>query len=262
MDRLFLRFSLACLVLLSLLWARPACASWSVDGDGCDPSARSNAYTPAQKRHTRERVWSTCKAIGGSDRYCSFWLAVVLRESWNGVASAVHTLGEDADGRPEYGLGPMGLSVRWHGGRWPGDDEDPAWCSPEASFLVGHAIALGAVEKFKVDDAVELQAIFGGGRNFVVCRETGAPSWWQHVPGLHWIYRLMPPKRECRANPTLRTVRSICSRMDRCRDKIARDDLGDASGLVERRGHRYIVTSRGKAWALARARRSAAAQGS
>lgn len=196
-------------------------------GDHCDPEARANSWSPDQKLETRSRVRHACELVGGSELYCDFWDAVVVRESWGGVASAVHVKGRDSDGVPEYGLGPMGLSVRWHARKLPGADPDPAFCSPEASFMVGHAIAVRAVEVYGADDAVEIQAIFGGGRGSYSCARVGAPVWWRHVPGLSWLLEIVGGRTECQATPQYRHVRSICDRMDTCRSKIKREDLGE-----------------------------------
>lgn len=127
MDRLFLRLTAIILFCLAALWGRTACAEWLVEGDGCDPEARAGSWSVAEKMETRERVWAACKSTGASDLYCRFWDAVIVRESWGGIASAVCTKGRDADGRGEYGVGPLCLSLRWHSDKWPGDDEDPAF---------------------------------------------------------------------------------------------------------------------------------------
>lgn len=108
----------------------------------------------------RTRLRAACEAVGGSPLYCAYVDAVGLRESsWRrGVR---HDNGADADGREERGLGILGLSVRWHHDKWPGDP-DPDWCQPEASFAVLHAIAWRAVDRWHARDLAEVQAVYGG----------------------------------------------------------------------------------------------------
>lgn len=220
-------------------------------GDVCDPEARANSWTPAQKRETRRRVWAACKRVGGSDLYCHFWDAAVRRES-SGVASRVHVLGADRDGRPEYGLGPLGLSVRWHSGKWPGDP-DPDFCVPEVAFVVGHAIVEDAVSVYGATDARGLQAIFGNGRHAYSKIEHGAPRWWLGIPVLAWIAERLPARTEYRVTPQPRHERAVCSRMGfdaetgrrRCYMRITAEDLGRRVPLSERR-----------AWAVAAAQAS------
>lgn len=153
------------------------------------------------------------------------------------MSSRVHTRGIDVDGVPEYGLGPLGLSVRWHADKLPGADADPAFCTPEAAFVVAHSIAVRAVEVYHADDAVEIQAIFGGGLEHRRCERVGVSAWaWRH-PLLGRIARLFKLGRErvwCRTTPSSRTVRSVCSRMAGCRDKLSRADLGEAVPPAER----------------------------
>lgn len=198
----------------------------------CDPEATGRSWTPAQKAETRARVRRACKAVGGSDLYCDFWRAALMRESWGGVASAVCTHGRDADGDAEYGLGPLCLSVKWAGDKLPGASPDPAFCLPEAAFAVGHAIAIRAVDVYGADDAVELQAVFGGGTGAYGCEDT-IPAWWSSVPGLAWV-RERFNRHTCRTAPKLRHVHSVCKRMAGCREKLSRADLGRALAPAER----------------------------
>jgi len=256
-DRHFVFLILAAFAVLAALWARPAgAANPDLAPDAhCDPNARANSWTPAEKARTRDRVRSACEARGGSDLYCDFHIAAVKRESWGGIASAVHRLGADGDGEPEYGLGPQGLSLRWHRDKWPGSDEEPAFCVPEVSYLVADAIARRAVRVYGASNAVELQAVFGGGRGVTACYERGAPRWWRLVPGLSWLARFAPREQECFVTPLRRHADAVCKRMAGCWHPISIDDLGGDDGLVAWDSSRstYVVTAAGRAWAMARA---------
>lgn len=252
-DRLALRVALTILACLAMLWACwPAHASpigGLVPGDYCDPDDGARDWTRDEKERTRGRIQAACAKVGGSAAYCRFWDAAVMRESWNGVASAVHTKGVDADGDPEYGLGPLGLSVKWHGDKWPGGDEMPAFCTPEAAFLVGHAIALRAVEVYGAASLVEIQAVYGGGRGVTMCRDRGLPSWLRWF-GFGWLVD-RTTERECWVLPQRRHVDAVCSRMTwaECTRPITREDLGETD-FVARDGWRFVVTESGRAWAL------------
>jgi len=255
-QRLALAPILLILATLAMLWSRTACAALPSTGDACDPDARAGSWTREQKARTRARVRSACKARGGSDLYCDWHDAAVVRESWGGIAGAVHRLGVDADGDDEYGLGAQGLSVKWHADKWPGADEDPTFCTPEVSYLVSDAIARRAVRVYGASNAVELQAVFGGGRGSAVCYERGAPRWWSLVPGLSWLVRFAPREQECFVQPKQRHANAVCRRMGAsCRRPISEDDLGGDDGLVAWDPARstYVVTPAGRAWALARA---------
>ena len=108
-DRIAVRFTLIIFAVLAMSQgcARLAHAERSdgfVEGDYCDPDDRAGSWTHEQKQRTRERVWAACKRVGGPDLYCKFWDAAVVRES-SGVASRVHVLGQDSDGRSERRAG-------------------------------------------------------------------------------------------------------------------------------------------------------------
>lgn len=221
-----------------LVWSAPI-----HPGDYCSADDGARSWSPGAKARTRDRIRAACERVGGSPLYCELWDAAVVRESWGGVASAVHTLGRDTDGRPEYGLGPLGLSVRWHAGRLPGADPDPAFCSPEAAFIVAHSIAVDAVERYHASSPVEIQAIYGGGRNSRHCEADGLPSWLRWL-GLGWLVERSAGRRRCWATPQPRHVRAVCSRMgSRCYRRITRADLGES-----------VEPARRVAWAQAAAR--------
>jgi hypothetical protein len=246
------------LALVSLLILWPSTARAAELLELCDPDARANSWTRAEKAETRARVRSACRARGGSELYCDYLDAAVVRESWGGIASAVHRLGVDADGDPEYGLGPMGLSVKWHADKWPGDDEDPAFCLPEVSYLVADAIARRAVRVYGASNAVELQAVYGGGRGVRQCVDRGTPAWVFEAPVLGWLARALgatKAHRECMVRPLRRHADAVCKRMGvDCRRPLGFEDLGGEDGLVvwDRARSTYVVTPAGRAWALAR----------
>lgn len=253
-DKIALRFILALLAGILLVGLAPradaAQTPGIVPGDYCDPDDNGSTWTKAQKLATRQRVWDACKAVGGSDLYCEFHDAAVRRESWGGVASTDHVSGTDADGDQEYGLGPMGISIKWHRDKWPGDDEAPAFCTPEASFIVAHAITRRAVVSLGARNAIEMQAVYGGGRGVVLCEEIGAPAWVFEAPVVGWLARavgLEPARRECLIRPKPNHVRSVCNYMRgvTCRRPITAEDVGLDVPLSDRRR-----------WALAQARRA------
>lgn len=234
----FARNMLAAAALVALAPASARAAEPIVPGEVCDPNSRAGSWTRAQKRETLDRVWEACKAVGGSDTYCSWHLASVVRES-SAVAVRVCTKGVDADGDPELGYGAYCLSEKFHAGKWPGDNESAAWCTPEAAFTVAHDIAWRAVERYGADDAVEIQTVFGGGRGSHACETTGYPDWLFETSvlrNLASVLRLPREERVCRATPKLRHVRSACNRMGpvACRRKLEPSDLGRKIPVADR----------------------------
>lgn len=182
----------------------------------CDPvDGEPLRWSQATRAEVRARVQRACREeLHASPRLCAFYDAVVVRES-SGRAGVRHTLG-----RNENGLGAFGLSLRWHADKWPGTDEDPAWCSPEASLVVAHALVWRAVTHYQARDLLDVQAIYAG----------------------RWYCRDDWPRdgvRSCRAAPDARTEASICHRLaDRggmCRAPISRADLGERVPLAARR---------------------------
>lgn len=123
----------------------------------CDPQDGPGlTWTAEAREETRARVQAACRALGASTAVCA-WLDVsVIRES-SGRPGVRHTRGPG-----EVGLGPLGLSLRWHRDKWLGTDEDPAFCSPEVSTLVALEIAHRAVDRYEAHDLVGVQSIFGG----------------------------------------------------------------------------------------------------
>lgn len=189
--------------------------------DSADGSDRVQ-WTADDREEVRRRVRRACRSLGASPKLCAYYDAVVVRES-SGMASVRHTLGKD-----ENGLGPMGLSLKWHADKWPGRDEDPAFCTPEVSLAVAHAIVWRAVERYHAESLLDVQAIYGG-RWSCNTTDTG--------------------ERVCFADPGQTTVDSVCSRMRArgfsCYSLLTRADLGARIPRRERR-----------AWALAAAARA------
>lgn len=177
-----------------------------------EPVCEAEVYTREQREETRARVRSTCQSVGASEIVCDYLDAVVIRES-SGRAGVRHTLGEG-----ENGLGAMGLSIRWHRDKWPGEDEDPMFCHPEVSALVTLAIMRRAIVRYEAGDLTEIQAIFGG-------------SWDCWGEGRD---------RMCRAHP--RRTRDLCTRMTRrgwsCYRPVRLRDLGRE---VKRRDRRIYA---------------------
>lgn len=125
----------------------------------CDPveGDRPFVWTAEKKQEVRDRVRRVCKHVKASEHACDFLDSLVVRESYGGMASVRHTKGEG-----ENGLGPMGLSLRWHKDKWPGEDEDPMFCTPEVSALVALEIMHRAVRKWNAKTWVGVQAIYSG----------------------------------------------------------------------------------------------------
>ena len=170
----------------------------------CDPVAGPRGrWTAEQRREVRRRVRRACReGLRASPIVCAYYDAVVVRES-SGNPGARHTLGKG-----ENGLGAMGLSLRWHADKWPGRDEDPAWCTPEASLVVAHAVVWRAFTRYHARTMLDVQAVYAG-------------RWTCHGEGR---------ARECWPEPTPRTGRAICGRLQArgfsCDAPITRKDLG------------------------------------
>lgn len=180
----------------------------------CDPvDGQRPKWTPEARTETRKRVKRACKQLGGSKRMCAFLDLIVVRES-SGRAGVRHTMGEN-----ENGLGPMGLSIRWHGGKWPGKDEDPMFCTPEVSTIVAMTIFHRARRRYNAETIVELQAIYSGRGRCYTNPET--------------------EKRECIPAPSARTYKLVCPGMERrgysCRVPMEKKELGAFVPLEERR---------------------------
>lgn len=239
MDRVFTRLALAIFAGLALsqgcafsAYAAPGI----VAGDHCnDVGAPRVRWSAEAKAVTRERVQAACEALGAAPIVCAYDDAIVWRESFGGEASVRHMRGVDADGTPEHGLGPMGLSLRWHADKWPGDDEDPAFCTPEASVIVAHEIYWRAVTRYNATNIVEIQAVFAGRFRCHVRDRWG------------WLARVWPPlalvlpvaERECWPMPTASMAADVCERMQargfNCYRRVSAEDLGVRVPLDHRR---------------------------
>lgn len=179
----------------------------------CDPQDGPGlTWTAEAREETRARVRATCRAVGASKAVCE-WLDVsVVRES-SGRPGVRHTraLGE-------FGLGPLGLSLRWHRDKWPGKDEDPAFCSPEVSTLVALEIAHRAVDRYEADDLVGIQSIFGGHWRCFQDKEAGGG-------------KVCYPSRQ----EDVVLCAGLGARGVDCFDKITEKDLGRRVPLKKRR---------------------------
>lgn len=238
MDRVFCRFILLSFVLLALsqCCARSAHARQPglIDGDFCDdPDEQREPWSREDKARTRARVQAGCKALRASPIICAYYQAIVSRESFGGAASVRHRLGAN-----ENGLGPMGLSLRATANKWPGHDEDPAYCTPEVSLVVAHEIVWRAVTVYNADSIADIQAIYGGRWR---CTKTDRWRWITGVPMLgQLVARWFPgPERECMPAPTAATEARICDRMAsrgyNCHARITTADLGRRIPLEQRR---------------------------
>lgn len=216
--------------------ARLAAASPGiVDGDFCNEVGSPRVRWSAEdKARTRERIQSACEALGAAPIICAYDDAITWREAFGGEASVRHMKGLDADGTPEHGLGPLGLSLRWHADKWPGDDEDPAFCTPEVSVVVAHEIYWRAVTRYQADSIADIQAIYAGRFR---CRVSDRWGWLTRAWPL--LARILPSVRECWPAPSPRMEADICQRMaDRgfnCHARITAADLGERVPLPDRR---------------------------
>jgi hypothetical protein len=122
----------------------------------CDPvDGPPIRWSAEQRAEVRARVRATCKAMRAALLVCA-WLDVAGTRESSWSPSVRHTLGEH-----EAGLGVLGLSTRWHAGKWPTPPE-PAFCSPEASVLVALDIVRRAQVTWGARNLLEVQAVFAG----------------------------------------------------------------------------------------------------
>ncbi len=120
----------------------------------CDPvDGPGYVWTADARSETRARVRAVCRHVKASEAVCDYLDTVVVRES-SGRPGVRHDGGR--------GLGPMGLLIASHHDKWPGDDEDPAFCQPEVSALVALAVMRRAVIRYHAHDLVTVQSIYGG----------------------------------------------------------------------------------------------------
>jgi hypothetical protein len=251
MDRVFVRLTLTIFAALAMSQGCSRVAEASpglVAGDYCNaPGVPRVRWSAEAKARTRERARSACEALGASPIICAYDDAIIWRESFGGEASVWHERGTDADGTRERGLGMMALSLRWHADKWPGTDEYPAFCTPEASIVVAHEIYWRAVTRYNATNIVEIQAIFAGRFRCTTVDRWGwlARAW----PAIAWA--LPVAERECWPAPTARMTADICERMrargHHCGRRITVADLGERVPLDGRR-----------AWVLRQAARSGA----
>ncbi len=178
--------------------------------DSVDGARIAEARTKAAKRDTRARVQTVCRALRMSKEMCVFFDVIVCRESWCGVTTARHRKGPT-----EHGLGPMGLSLKWHANKWPGDDEDPMFCVPEVSAAVAAAIIRAAYYNYGAVNFTEVQAIYAG--KFYKNPDTG---------------KMQPRQTHGRA-------KAICRRLERrgvdCWRKLSRKEFGRRVRTADRR---------------------------
>lgn len=120
----------------------------------CDPvDGPGLRWTAEVRRETRQRVKAVCRSRGATRDVCALLDAWVVRES-SGRPGVWHD--------QKRGLGALGLMLSAHYDKWPGTDEHPAWCQPEASALVAMAIMRRALLRWPADDLAEIDAVFGG----------------------------------------------------------------------------------------------------
>lgn len=168
----------------------------------CDPvDGPRIEWTDEQRAEVRSRVRAVTRWAKSARMVSDYLDAVGMRESsWS--PSVRHTLGKN-----ENGIGPLGLSQRWHGGKWP-DDPEPAFCSPEASALVALDIVRRAQERWGARNLIEVNAVFAG--RFKCVEEEG--------------------RKECFIVRNLAKDRDICMRLEKrgvdCRAELPKNAAG------------------------------------
>lgn len=237
--QVMIRKMIVALIFLFSLFPSQALATEPgiVSGDFCDSREGPRAaWSAPEKARTRARVRKACQSLDAAPILCAYADAIVVRESFGGAASVRHQLGKNEDG-----LGPMGLSIHWHRDKWPGDDEDPAFCTPEASFIVAHEIFWRAVERYGADSIADIQDVYAGR---FICREVDVwrrIRWLENLPRIGpVIQRWLPrPEKKCFPRRSARSEDAICSRMARrgfnCHARITVDDLGRRIKIGDRR---------------------------
>lgn len=179
----------------------------------CDPAEGPGlVWTAEARQETQDRIAAACRNVGASNAICEWLDASLIRES-SGRPGVRHTR---APG--EMGLGPLGLSVWWHRDKWPGRDEDPAFCSPEVSVLVALEIAHRAVERYEARNLISIQSIFAGRWRCVQDKEAGGD-------------------KVCFATQTenVRLCAALGARGVDCYDRIEKKDLGRRFSRAQRR---------------------------
>lgn len=175
-----------------------------------EPGEKNPKYSREERRETRERVQSVCRSVGASPIICAYMDAITVRES-SGRAGVRHYKGHN-----ENGLGAMGLSLRWHKDKWPGDDEDPQFCHPEVSAIVALDIMHRAMARYDASNIVELQSIYAG----------------------HWYCEGEGRNRKCHPKVRERDAR-VCTRMKArghdCWKELEPKDLGRKIPMKDRR---------------------------
>ena len=179
----------------------------------CDPPGepRQHWWPKSLRQETHARVQRACRDMGGSPIICAYMDLIVERES-HGRAGVRHHRGKN-----ENGLGPMGLSKHWQAGRWPGKDEEPMFCQPEASAIVAQALFYRAFDHYSARTVAELQSIYAG--KWFCYRENG--------------------RRRCEASQRYYSRGHLCSQMKArgfsCKTKLTRSDLGRRFKRADRR---------------------------
>lgn len=110
-------------------------------------------WTRASRTEARARVLAVFDYVGASEAFRTYAKVIGSRESsW--MPGVWHDGGR--------GLGAMGLMISAHHDKWPGDDENPAFCWPEVSALVALEVMHRAVHNWHAGNLVEIQAIYSG----------------------------------------------------------------------------------------------------
>jgi hypothetical protein len=136
------------LIALALL-SPPSCGDWSA-------GYRSGKDV---RRDAKRRVMRTARAMGASRETARVLRAMAIRES-QADPCAVHTFGVG-----EFGIGVLGLSVRWHIGDWDRHADAAVFESPEVSTVVALRIFRRAVIRHGAETWTAVNSVFGTGRN-------------------------------------------------------------------------------------------------
>lgn len=163
----------------------------------CSPEEGSdrlwNPQNKLERAETRARVRATCEAMGAAAEACDVLDAMVVRES-SGDACAIHVRGPG-----EYGVGPLGLSWRWHRHKWfqKGEatwDQAALFHVPEISAIVALRLYRIAVDHHGAKTWMDVQAVYAG--RF----EDGRPAR-RAIADRRWCARLEARGLDCTSSP-------------------------------------------------------------
>ena len=135
-------------LIAHLVWSPPTCGVWS-DGYRSPQEVRDDTY---------RRIEDTAQALGMRREARRVLHAIATRESDHDPC-AVHTLGVG-----EYGLGPLGLSIRWTLGHWHSNADPGVLAIPEIATVITARIFRRAVKRHGARTWREVNSVFAIGK--------------------------------------------------------------------------------------------------